>query len=336
MENKKIRIQGIEIAHGEIIRDNEFYEEYFQKVFKQEKEKTRKFFEQVVGRDKRYISEIKTGLELSFEAIDKVLSKEKLVGEDIDVIIYSANIAEYVCPPTSLLVHEHIKGKASAITFDLNANCAGMGVAFNMASSYLIAHEECKRALVVGYDNLEGITGEDNLASYGQFGDVACALVIEKSVGESEILDSSSLTWSRQCKSAIFPPKGFFRTLRSEDVSIKDLKMINVPYEENIFVPMAIEQISNILDKNGCDIKQIQAICFSQYCLSNNNAVEEAIGFDKSKSIFVANKYGYTGTNSPFLALYEGIISNKIKRGDLIIIWAVGAGAQSTCNLLRY
>ena len=334
----KIRIQGIEIAHGEVIRDNAYYEEYFEKNFHQEKERTQKFFKEVIGREKRYIRENKTGLELSYEAIDKVLANQKVDGKEIDIIIYSANLSEYISPPTSLLVHQHIGGSETAMSFDLNVSCAGMTVGLNLASSYLQTNPQYKRALIVGYDNLLGVTGKDDLTYYGQFGDVACALLIEKTEDESEIIDHSVKAWSKQCEALTVPPRGFSSILAqdTDTIKMKDLKVVSKRYEENIYIPIGISQIQEMLDKHNLRIEDIKATCFTQISKSYNNEIEKTLGISEEQAIFIADKYGYTGTSSPFIALYEGIKSNKIQRGDLIILWGIGVGAQGYCNLLRY
>lgn len=51
---------------------------------------------------------------------------------------------------------------------------------------------------------------------------------------------------------------------------------------------------------------------------------------------FVADKYGYTGTTSPFMALYEAINAGEIKRGDLINIWTIGITWFACHILIRY
>ncbi|MBE3649126.1 3-oxoacyl-[acyl-carrier-protein] synthase III C-terminal domain-containing protein, partial [Paenibacillus polymyxa] len=52
--------------------------------------------------------------------------------------------------------------------------------------------------------------------------------------------------------------------------------------------------------------------------------------------IYVGDRYGYTGTSSPFIALYEGIGSGRIRRGDHVLFWTIGAGYQLVAMLFKY
>jgi 3-oxoacyl-[acyl-carrier-protein] synthase-3 len=54
------------------------------------------------------------------------------------------------------------------------------------------------------------------------------------------------------------------------------------------------------------------------------------------KIIYIGDKYGYTGTTSPLISLYEGIQQGRIKRGDTVLFWTVGAGHQFIVMLFKY
>jgi 3-oxoacyl-[acyl-carrier-protein] synthase III len=52
--------------------------------------------------------------------------------------------------------------------------------------------------------------------------------------------------------------------------------------------------------------------------------------------IYIGDEYGYTGTSSPFIAFNRGIETGRIKRGDYIIFWTIGAGSESVTLLFKY
>ncbi|QFK73313.1 hypothetical protein F7984_12755 [Pradoshia sp. D12] len=54
------------------------------------------------------------------------------------------------------------------------------------------------------------------------------------------------------------------------------------------------------------------------------------------KVIYIGDQYGYTGSSSPFLAFHEGIQDGRIKRGDYVMFWTVGAGHQFIAMLWKY
>ena len=76
--------------------------------------------------------------------------------------------------------------------------------------------------------------------------------------------------------------------------------------------------------------------CFSQFAFINIKAIRELMNIDEDKSIYIGDKYGYTGTTSPFIVLYEAIKQGKIKRGDYIVFWTFGSGSESIVMLYKY
>lgn len=76
--------------------------------------------------------------------------------------------------------------------------------------------------------------------------------------------------------------------------------------------------------------------CFSQYALCNIKDLRKLMNIDENKSLFIGSEYGYTGTSSPFIALYEAIERKLIKRGDYVMFWTIGAGSQNISLLFKY
>ena len=64
--------------------------------------------------------------------------------------------------------------------------------------------------------------------------------------------------------------------------------------------------------------------------------IRETLKEPEHKFPFVGDRFGYTGVTSPFLALADSISDGKIKSGDYVILWTVGAGVVASCILLRY
>ncbi|MFJ8246265.1 3-oxoacyl-[acyl-carrier-protein] synthase III C-terminal domain-containing protein [Peribacillus asahii] len=84
------------------------------------------------------------------------------------------------------------------------------------------------------------------------------------------------------------------------------------------------------------NIDDINSYCFSQFALSNIIKIQNHFTIPEKKVICVGDKYGYTTTSSPFISLYEGIKSGRIKRGDNILFWTIGAGHQMIALLFKY
>lgn len=72
------------------------------------------------------------------------------------------------------------KGKKDCIVYDSNANCAGMTIAVEQASRYLLSDPHINNALVVGSDYLSLVANPDEEITYASFGDAAAAVFLEK------------------------------------------------------------------------------------------------------------------------------------------------------------
>lgn len=73
-----------------------------------------------------------------------------------------------------------------------------------------------------------------------------------------------------------------------------------------LYVPPAVSSIKSLLTKHGLEKEDIGSYCFSQFSLKHRGNSRE-VREDKQKFVYVGDEFGYTGTSSPFIALYKGI-----------------------------
>lgn len=329
MEN--VKILGIEISHGKNIVDNEFYFEHFKKQGKDVKH----YFEDVMGRKVRYEidKETESALTLAKESSIKVLKKCGLTGKDIDMIIYTGTLPEYATPVSALHVHNAIGGKRRCFCHDMNVNCLGMTYAFDMANRYITANAEINKILIVGSDTLTCGVNPENENNYGQFGDVSCAVICERTEEDCRLMNTATGVDTTYINKVKYPKCGFshaFEDLPKEEM-FADWEPAPPWWIEGIE-----EDINNILKENNLKIDDIAMFCFTQIAKKNIIKFREALNIPEEKSIFIADKYGYTGTSSPFIALYEAIKEGKVKRGDYVILATSAAGGIHITELVKF
>jgi 3-oxoacyl-[acyl-carrier-protein] synthase-3 len=103
-----------------------------------------------MGRDKRFMFyEDETTLTLAIKVLKAVLDKANLKGSYIDALVYSSILSEYVSPPTSILLHQELNLKANVMCLDMNANCAGMAIALENISNYLMSSKTAKITILI-------------------------------------------------------------------------------------------------------------------------------------------------------------------------------------------
>lgn len=327
-----IRLSYIDVCHASKVVSNDFYLKHFE----QQDKDVKHLLVDVMGRDKRYMfDENETTLSLAIKVSKSVLNKANLKGSDIDTLVYSSILSEYVSPPTSILLHKELNLGTNVMCFDMNANCAGMAIALEHISNYLMSSKNAKRALIVGCDDDHSLIDPNNELCYGNYGHAACAIILEK-VGDEDcgVVDTEYYIDTAVSDKVVYPSQGFSSFFKSKDIDELYLKW--TPFDTGVFMHPAAEMMTRIIKNAGLTKNDISMFCLSQLALANTQKIRELMNIDENKSIYIGDKYGYTGTTSPFIALYESIKLGKVRRGDYIILWTFGAGCQSIAMLYKY
>lgn len=327
---EKVKIRDIEISHGKNIINNEYYLEHFKKQGKDIKH----FLEDVMGRKDRYEIDRDTenALTMAIEASLAVLKKSNLVGKDIDMIVYSGTLSEYASPISAVFIHHAINGKAECFCHDMNVNCIGMTYAFDMVSRYISTNPNINKVLLVGSDTLSLEANPNNEQTYGQFADVACAIICERTHEDCQLISTKMIVNSDYTDYVRFPSCGFSHIYDAPKEEIYTKFNSSGPW----WMDGAIQNINSILDENGLTINDVSMFCFTQIAYKNISIFRERLGIPEERSLFVGDVYGYTGTSSPFLVLYEGIKNEQVKRGDYVILFTVGGGGYHITELIKY
>lgn len=326
----KLAIRGIEVYHGSKVVDNSYYIEHFKARGKD----VEHFLCDVVGRDQRYLidSDEENSMTMALEAIKKVLKTSNLTGKDLDMIIFSSQLAEYAAPPTSIKIHNAIEGRDNCICYDMNSNCTGMTIALEHASKYMSVSQNINRVLIVGSDYINMTVDPEVEYCYGHYGDAACAMILEKTDEDCGVIDAIYQINSAEHNNIVFPSCGFSKLFTVQDRN--ELKLRWKPFDCPQ-VPLYVDNMKKLLTRNSLTVDDVKMFCFSQYIIKNVEEFRSLLGIDESKSIFIGKEYGYTGTSSPFIALYESMRRGMVKKGDYILFWTVSAGAQNISLLLK-
>lgn len=326
---KGISIKEIGIYHPTKQLDNAHFIQHFDKQNKHVAsilEKTgRKLRYQIEGSEEN-------SLTMGIEAAKNVLQAANLTSHDIDMIVFISTTPEVLSPTNALMIHKALDGKEETLCYDLNGNCLGMFIAVEQVTRTLITSNK-NRALIIGSDFNNVFADPQNPITFSIFGETAVALILEKDFSNSELIDVIYQSNANFTEEIVFPPKGLTKTLRDKENS----RYLHWgEFDGRDSVEFAIKSIPSLLEKYSLDLSDVSLYCFSQFTQVNVIAVQEGLNLPTEKVAYIGDKYGYTGNNSPFLALYEAIEKGKVKRGDYIIFWTLGAGYQAGVMLWRF
>lgn len=327
---ERINIRATGIYHPERQVENDYYLKYFSK---QGKDILPTLL--ATGRQTRYVSDKpdENSMTMAAEACKMALNSAKLTGQDIDLLIFSSGTPEYLAPTNALKIHKIINGRNDVIAYDMNANCVGMIVAVEQASHVMLSSKHCHRALIVGSEQMNKFSKKNDDMTTPNFGDAACAVILEKTEeGESGFLDSAYFVNSSSTHNMTFPEVGMSK-IYAKTISEDEKKIFWPGGIGDTSFKVAASLIGQLLERNGMNAGEIKRYFLSQLCLKNIRSIAELLNIDMNCVEFVGDKYGYTGTSSPFLALHHAIKEKTIHRGDNIVFWSIGTGVE-TCAML--
>lgn len=329
--NMNVRIKAMDIYHPSNSVKNNYYVEHFKKVHGND---YTSFFDDILGRDSRYIikDEAENTLTMAIEAAKKVLGKANIASEEIDMIYFVSQSPEYIFPTNASLVHQAIKGNKYASVLDVNGNCSGMTIALEQAIRTLSTNPRMRYVLIVGSDYASYIMDPNDSITYPNFGDSACAVILEKVEEEKLLFDTIHYIDSSDASVVSFPEKGMSNLLKGNN----DNPYVKWnPFPGDVSLPSALNMMETLIKRNDLEKEDIKAFCLSQFSISNINKIRDDLKLKDEQMIYIGDEFGYTGTTSPLMALHAAMEKGTVQKGDKVILWTVGVGWHSIAILLE-
>lgn len=327
-------IKGVAYYHPEHKVDNEYFIEHFKK---QGKNITNLL--KTTGRKSRYISDDETEniLTMGYQAAKEVLEKVYVKPSQLGMIIFATGTPEYIAPTNAIKLHSMLQAGQKCAVYDLNANCAGMLVALEQVARTMRSNPDLKYALIVGSDQLNRYSRYREAITYSNFGDSACAMVIENIYHiERGFMDSDFYTNSSNHNKILLPAKGMSTVVRDKHLSTQDKLVKWDPFDLSGAFFSAKISIEELLFRNNLRKENIKKYFLSQFAIKNIEGVAQELGESMDKFVFIGDEFGYTGTTSPILAYARAVENNELDIDDYVVFWTVGAGTTCVCVLYQY
>jgi len=289
------------------------------------------------GISERHIADKGTAAShLATEAAKKLLAQRNVRPEEIDLIIVASVTPDMMFPATACLVQDRL-GAKNAWGFDLSGACSGFVYALTVGAQFVGAGTH-KKALVIGSDIMSSIINYQDRATCVLFGDGAGAVLVEPAASDSEgILDFHHDIDGSGGQYLYMPGGGSLHPPSHETV---DKKMHYVHQEGQQVFKYAVRrmaEVSNLLlERNGFTSDDLALVVPHQANLRIIRAMQERLGLDDSKILINIDRYGNTTAGTIPLGLCDAIAQGRLKKGDLLLLVAVGAGYTTGGMLLRW
>jgi 3-oxoacyl-[acyl-carrier-protein] synthase-3 len=262
--------------------------------------------------------------DLAVKAAQEALKDAKLEAEELDLIIVATITPDMPFPAVATMVQK-VLGAKKAACFDVSAACAGFVYALSTAQKF-IASGAYKNALVIGAETLSSVTDWQDRSTCVLFGDGAGAAVL------AEVENGGIISTYLGCDGSKIDllnlPAGGSRMPATHETVDKKLHYIKMQGNElfKIAVRMMAEAAEIVLNQANLKLSDIKLIIPHQANTRIIMAVAKKIGLSEDRIYMNISKYGNMSSASTVTAMVEAIKEGKVKKGDIILLDAFGAG----------
>jgi 3-oxoacyl-[acyl-carrier-protein] synthase III len=288
------------------------------------------------GIRERHIAEDGTASShLATEAAKALLAKTKTDPSEIDLIIVASVTPDMFFPATACLVQDRL-GAKRAWGFDLSAACSGFAYALTVGAQF-VGSGAHRKVMVIGSDVMSSILDYTDRSTCVLFGDGAGAVLLEPAKDGEGILDFSHDVDGSGGQYLYMPGGGSLHPPTHETI---DKNMHVVHQEGSQVFKYAVRRMAELaaclLERNGFSSDDLALVVPHQANLRIIRAMQQRLGVDDSKVMVNIDKYGNTTGGTIPLGLRDAVEQGRLKKGDLVLLAAVGAGYTTGGLLMRW
>ena len=246
---------------------------------------------------------------------------------DIDLIIVCTTTPDNSFPSVATKLQGYL-GLKHVPAFDLQAVCAGFVYGMQVADS-MMKGAGYKNVLLVGVDRMSSLLDWTDRSTAVLFGDGTGAVILQNTADDSGIIDS--IIYADGAYSDILYTDGGVAMSKTAGV----IKMNGAEVFRH-----AVQKLSDvsaeILERSKINISDIDYFVPHQANIRIINNVAAKLGIEDSKVVRTVDRHANCSAASVPMALFELKKSGRLKKGDLILTAAIGAGLTWGASLFRW
>jgi 3-oxoacyl-[acyl-carrier-protein] synthase-3 len=269
---------------------------------------------------------------LGLYAAAAALEDAGLSAADIDLLIVATSTPDYTFPAVATQIQAAL-GMYHGAAFDLQAVCSGFVFAVATADKFLLSGSH-KRALVVGAETFSRLLDWNDRTTCVLFGDGAAAIVLEAQPGTGASSDRGVLT-SHLRSDGRHRDKLFVDGGPSSTKTTGVLRMAGREVFRHA-VGMVADVVTEAFDATGTTASDLDWFVPHQANRRIIDASAIKLGIAAAKVVVTVDMHGNTSAASIPLALAVARDDGRIKRGDLVMIEAMGGGFTWASALIRW
>ena len=263
---------------------------------------------------------------LAIEASRRALDAAGMAASDIDLIILATATPDQTFPASATIV-QHALGCNGGVAFDVAAVCSGFLYAFSVAES-MIRAGSAHNALVIGAETFSRILDWEDRTTCVLFGDGAGAVVLSGEVGMRGAL-VTKLHADGQHNALLYVDGGPSTTGTVGKLRMKGREVFR----------HAVTNLTNVLhevlDATELTPADIDWVVPHQANARIIEATAKKLGLDSHKVVLTVDQHANTSAASVPLALDVAVRDGRIKKGDIVVLEAMGGGFTWGASIIR-
>lgn len=263
---------------------------------------------------------------MAVSAAKNALEAANLSAQEIDMILVGTATPPYYFPSTACLVQQALDIRADIPAMDVNAACAGFIYALSIADQY-IKSGAIKTALVIGSESLTKMVDWKDRGTCILFGDGAGAVVLKA--------DSSP-----GIMTTLIHANGHYSDLISADNPVWTGGDYHLQMRGSEVFKIAVTKLGEIVDetvaKSGLKKSDVDWLVPHQANFRIIKATAKRLNLPLSRVVLTVEEHGNTSAASIPLALDAAVRKGQIKRGEILLLEAFGAGLAWGSALVKF
>ena len=292
-------------------------------------ETTHEWIVERTGIEARHIAgDGETTATLATEAALKALASAGIAADQIGLIVLATATPDQTFPASATRVQTAL-GINDCIAFDVQAVCTGFLYALSIADN-MIKGGMADHALVIGSETFSRILDWEDRATCVLFGDGAGAVVLKAVEAEDQGILATRLHADGRHNDLLYVDGGVSTT-----GTVGKLRMKGKEVFRHAVVNLA-DVLNETLTAAGHRPEEVDWVVPHQANKRILDATAKKLGLDPSRVIVTVDQHANTSAASVPLALDVAVRDGRIKRGDLLVLEAMGGGFTWGAAVVRY
>lgn len=272
--------------------------------------------------------------DMATRAAERALHMAGLTGKDIDAVILATTTPDQTFPATAVTVQDNIGMGDRGFAFDIQAVCSGFIYALSTADNF-IKSGQINRALVIGAEHFTRLLDWGDRTTCVLFGDGAGAVVLEaddsaKGTKEDRGILTTHLHSEGAHRGLLYVDGGPSSTQTTGHVRMNGKEVFRHA------VTRMSEAIVEAMQASGIAPEEVNWLVPHQANARIIDATAQKLNLPPEKVVLTVSEHGNTSAASIPLALSTAVSDGRIRRGELILMEAMGGGLTWGAALARW